>query len=73
MENLFNKDKYLEFYPKKDMSKIDKAYAIIRFAIYYGIIICVFNLDSKWLAISILLYILITCSLINIFIKVFNP
>lgn len=58
MENLFNKDKYLEFYPKKEMSKIDKAYAIIRFAIYYGIIICVFNLDSKWLAISILLILL---------------
>ena len=46
MENLFNKDKYLEFYPKKDMTKEEKAYAIIRFAIYYGILIYIFNLFS---------------------------
>jgi len=58
MENLFSKDKYLEFYPKNDMSKTDKAYAIIRFATYYGIIIYFFNLDLKWLTISFSLIIL---------------
>ena len=58
MENLFNKDKYLEFYPKKDMNNIEKAYAIIRFAIYYGVLIYILKLDSKWLSISFFLIII---------------
>jgi hypothetical protein len=58
MEFLFNKDKYLEFYPTKNMSKLDKSHAIARFAIYYGILIYIFDLDSKWLSISAMLLIL---------------
>lgn len=47
--------KYYEFYPKKNMSENEKANSLMRLAIYYGILLTVFNLDSSWLSISVLL------------------
>jgi hypothetical protein len=48
-------DKKEEFYPNKNMTLIDKANAIARLGIYYGILIIILKLDSKWLAISFIL------------------
>ncbi len=47
-----------EFYPNKDMSNIEKANALARFGIYYGIIICLLNLDTKWLSVSLIFILL---------------
>ena len=46
---------YKEFYPKKNMNQIDKANSLMRFAIYYSLLLIIFNLDSSWLIISFLL------------------
>ena len=50
---LFNN--YTEFYPKKNMTQNEKANSLMRLAIYYGSLLVIFNLDSSWLSISILL------------------
>ena len=47
-----------EFYPKKNFNKIEKINSIARFAIYYGIIIIILNLDSKYLSLSFCLLLL---------------
>jgi hypothetical protein len=49
---------YKEFYPRKNMSKIEKANSLMRLAIYYSILLIIFNLDSSWLTISFLLILL---------------
>lgn len=46
---------YKDFYPKKNMSQIEKANSLMRLAIYYGILLMILNLDSSWLSISVLL------------------
>jgi hypothetical protein len=46
---------YKDFYPKKNMSNIEKANSIMRFAIYYSLLLILFNLNSSWLTISFLL------------------
>jgi hypothetical protein len=48
-------DKREEFYPIKNMTIIDKANALARLGIYYGILIIILQLDSKWLTISFIL------------------
>jgi hypothetical protein len=55
---LINKDKYLEFYPNKSMSQIEKANSICRFGLYYGILIYIFGLNQKWLSLSFILILL---------------
>ena len=47
-----------EFFPTNDLSKINKINSIIRFALYYSIIIIVCKLDSKWLSVSLILVII---------------
>lgn len=46
---------YKHFYPKKNMSNIEKANSIMRLAIYYSLLLILFNLNSSWLTISFLL------------------
>lgn len=46
---------YTDFYPKKNMSQIEKANALMRLSIYYSLLLIIFNLDSSWLSISFLL------------------
>ena len=56
---LFNN--YEEFFPNNSLSNEEKANAIVRFAIYYFLIILIFNLDYKWLAVSIILIMISYC------------
>jgi len=42
-----------EFYPKNNFDKVHKINSIARLGIYYGIIIIVLGLDSKYLSLSI--------------------
>lgn len=49
-------DKYKEFYPKKNMTQIEKANSLMRLSIYYSILLGIFNLDSSWLSVSFLLF-----------------
>lgn len=49
---------YQDFFPKNEMNDIQKLNAIARLAIYYGILIAVFGLDTKWISISLCLLIL---------------
>ncbi len=53
---LFNN--YAEFYPKKNMTHIEKSNALMRLSIYYSILLIIFKLDSSWLSISLLLVVL---------------
>lgn len=48
-------ENYQDFFPKKNMNKIEKINAIARFSIYYTILIIILKLDGKWLAISFIL------------------
>lgn len=49
---------YTDFFPHNSMNKTKKINAIARFALYYGLIIVLLQLDSKWLSVSICLFIL---------------
>jgi hypothetical protein len=51
----------MEFVPTNNLSKEEKINAIARFAIYYGLIILIFNLDNKWLSITVILLIISYC------------
>jgi hypothetical protein len=42
----------IEFFPNKEYSKEKKINSMVRFAIYYAILLIIFKLDSKWLAVS---------------------
>jgi hypothetical protein len=46
---------YRDFYPKKNMTYTEKANSLMRLALYYSILLIIFNLDSSWLTISFLL------------------
>ena len=47
-----------EFFPKKEFNKIQKVNAIARFSIYFSVLICLFNLDTKYLSLSFCLLLL---------------
>ena len=47
-----------QFFPNNDLNKEQKINAIARFAIFYSILILIFNQDKKWLSISIVLLII---------------
>lgn len=47
-----------QFFPEKNQSNTEKNNALIRFAIYFGILILIFNQDIKWLSISIVIIII---------------
>jgi hypothetical protein len=47
-----------EFYPRKDLDKVHKVNAIARLSIYYGVLIMILKLDSKYLSLSVLLLLL---------------
>ena len=51
----------MEFVPTNNLSKEEKINAIARFAIYYGLIILLFNLDNKWLSITVILLMISYC------------
>lgn len=44
-----------QFFPSKDMKRVDVVNAMARFAIYYAIIIIVLKQDLKWLAVSVVI------------------
>jgi hypothetical protein len=50
---LFNK--WDQFFPTNNLSKEEKINAIVRFAIYYAVIIVLLNQDLKWLSVSVVL------------------
>lgn len=50
-----------QFFPNNDLNKKQKINAIARFAIFYSILILIFNQDKKWLSISIVLLIISFC------------
>ena len=54
-------DKMLEFVPTNNLSREGKINAIARFAIYYSLLILIFNQDNKWLSISVVLLIISYC------------
>ena len=47
-----------EFYPKKEYDKLHKVNAIARLSIYYGILICLFKLNTIYLSLSFCLLLL---------------
>ena len=47
-----------QFFPNNNLTKEQKINAIARFAIFYSILILIFNQDKKWLSISIVLLII---------------
>ncbi len=49
---------YKDFFPKKTLSNIAKANAIMRLAIYFAIVLVLFRLDTKWFSVSLLLMLL---------------
>ena len=53
-------EKYDQFFPNKNLNRIEKINSLARFAIYYGILLVLFGQDTKWLSISI---VIITISL----------
>jgi hypothetical protein len=48
-------ENYKEFFPKKNMNNINKANALMRFAIYYSFLLIILKLDTSWLTVSIIL------------------
>jgi hypothetical protein len=55
-------DKYNEFIPYKNLSRVDKINAIARLAIYLFLFIIVGKINKKWLSVPIII-LLITCFL----------
>ena len=55
-------DKYNEFIPYKNLSRVDKINAIARLAIYLFLFIMVGKINKKWLSVPIII-LLITCFL----------
>lgn len=50
---LFNN--WYQFFPTNNLSKEEKINAIVRFAMYYAVIIILLNQDLKWLSVSAVL------------------
>ena len=51
-------DNYGDFIPTKKMTNNEKANAIFRFGIYFGIILCLLGMDTTWLSVSVILIII---------------
>lgn len=49
-----------DFFPISIMSKEEKCNAIVRFLIYYILVICALKLDIKWIKLSIIAVLLVT-------------
>jgi hypothetical protein len=49
---------YNQFFPKNTMNKNEKINAIARLAVYYAVLIIGLKMDSKWLAVSVVLLVL---------------
>jgi len=47
-----------EFFPKKEFNRIHKVNSIARLSIYYGLLICLLRLDTKYLSLSFCLLLL---------------
>ena len=54
-------NEWYQFFPNNSLSREQKINAIARFAIYYLILIIIFNQNLKWLSISIILLIISFC------------
>lgn len=52
---------WYQFFPNNSLSREQKINAIARFAIYYLILVIIFNQNLKWLSISIILLIISFC------------
>jgi hypothetical protein len=50
-----------EFFPTNDLTREQKINAIARFSLYYTILVIVFQQDTKWLSISVLLLVISFC------------
>jgi hypothetical protein len=50
-------DNMHEFFPNNDLTREEKINAIVRFSLYYSVLVIVFQQDTKWLSISVLLLI----------------
>jgi hypothetical protein len=48
----------VDFFPRNDLTREEKINAFARLAIYYSVLITVFNLDTKWYAVSVVLLII---------------
>jgi hypothetical protein len=46
------------FIPTNDLSRVEKINALARFAIYYSLAIIIFNLDSKWFSVAVVILLL---------------
>ena len=43
------------FFPRNDLNKNEKINSLVRFAIYYALLIILFKQDTKWLSVSVIL------------------
>ena len=44
-----------QFFPNNSLNREQKINAIVRFAIYYSILVIIFKQDFKWLSVSLIL------------------
>lgn len=51
-------DNMQEFFPNNNLTREEKINAIARFSLYYTVLVIVFQQDTKWLSISVLLLII---------------
>ena len=51
-------EKYDEFFPNKNLNRIEKINSLARFAIYFAFLLILLNQDKKWLSISIVILII---------------
>ena len=49
---------YFEFFPNKNLNKNQKINSMVRFAIYYAVLLIIFKQDNKWLSISVIIVLL---------------
>lgn len=50
---LYKNNKYLEFFPNKNMTKVEQLNSITRLAIYFILIMIIFNKDDKWIIMAV--------------------
>ena len=51
-------ENFLDFVPNKNLNKNQKINSMVRFAIYYAVLLILFNQDTKWLSISVIIILL---------------
>ena len=51
-------DKYDEFFPNKNLNRIEKINSLARFAIYFAVLLILLDQDKKWLSISVVILII---------------